>query len=598
MSRAIKREEVPGLWLDFQDSRTWLQLGIAVVYMAVMYMVTPRGSINVNFPFKFELPWLVITEGMALVLMFTAIRAKFWVVVAPIALALLFIFTRLTQGQHGFLYESALTMLALISYITGAVILVTNLFVKDKLLARLGLLAAQFGYCANLSGWMVRWIEAGEREGWQTGAINGAWRYFPLDNLYPLTLGFCAGAALTTLVIMRRPKYQFIGALSLPVITVILTLAIFLGNEYRTLPAVLDSYWRPIHVTIATVGYGVCLVSFGLAFAYLLKDGIRSEALAIAVAVFGVVVYGFIGRVYGSALTLNVPLHQEYGASLMFNNGVGGDSHFMIRATLPFMGPLMFMTLLAILGALALFIVYWIKENESARKWGWNLFRVAAVLQAAVIIMLFVQVKNLDSQIRNVNPATVISEREYAPFGQWLVDEEYKRNNVRVELRKTFTREELEEIGKNQIQSSAPGLKSSMQSNPVEFGGLVGLFVALLMVTIFSWKRKDVVASMPGLEKIDSMLYRTVGVAFPLLSMLLITGAVWANESWGRYWGWDSKEVGALVAWMAYAGFLHTRIAHGWRGRRSAYFALLGFALVIFTWLGVSYLLPGLHSYA
>ena len=167
-----------------------------------------------------------------------------------------------------------------------------------------------------------------------------------------------------------------------------------------------------------------------------------------------------------------------------------------------------------------------------------------------------------------------------------------------MDQRQVLPPERLTEIGKEEIKRRGPGLKASMQSNPVEFGGLVGLFVALLMVAIFSWKRKDVVASMPGLEKIDGMLYRTVGVAFPMLSMLLITGAVWANESWGRYWGWDSKEVGALVAWMAYAGFLHTRIAHGWRGRRSAYFALLGFALVIFTWLGVSYLLPGLHSYA
>jgi cytochrome c-type biogenesis protein CcsB len=103
---------------------------------------------------------------------------------------------------------------------------------------------------------------------------------------------------------------------------------------------------------------------------------------------------------------------------------------------------------------------------------------------------------------------------------------------------------------------------------------------------------------LPPLKSLDALLYRTVGVAFPLLSLLLITGAVWANESWGRYWGWDSKEVGALVSWMAYAGYLHTRIAHGWRGRRSAYFALLGFVLVVFTWLGVSFLLPGLHSYA
>ena len=137
-----------------------------------------------------------------------------------------------------------------------------------------------------------------------------------------------------------------------------------------------------------------------------------------------------------------------------------------------------------------------------------------------------------------------------------------------------------------------------MRGNPVEIGGLIGLLVALLLVSLFAWKRKELNNSLPPLQTIDGLLYRTVGVAFPLLSLLLITGAVWANESWGRYWGWDSKEVGALVAWMAYAGFLHTRIAHGWRGRRSAYFALLGFALVIFTWLGVSYLLPGLHSYA
>ena len=78
----------------------------------------------------------------------------------------------------------------------------------------------------------------------------------------------------------------------------------------------------------------------------------------------------------------------------------------------------------------------------------------------------------------------------------------------------------------------------------------------------------------------------------------LVTGAVWANESWGRYWGWDAKETGALVAWFSYGAYLHSRISHGWAGRRSVYFALLGFLLVVFTYLGVSYILPGLHSYA
>ena len=103
---------------------------------------------------------------------------------------------------------------------------------------------------------------------------------------------------------------------------------------------------------------------------------------------------------------------------------------------------------------------------------------------------------------------------------------------------------------------------------------------------------------LPSLESLDSLMYKTACLAFAGLAMLLITGAIWANESWGRPWGFDSKETGALVAWLTYAAFLHTRIARGWRGRSSAYFAVIGFLLVIFTYLGVSYLLKGLHSYA
>jgi ABC-type transport system involved in cytochrome c biogenesis permease subunit len=192
--------------------------------------------------------------------------AGLWPVIIPILMTVALIVARIELGPRGFLYEGALTLLALICYMSAAVIIVTNLFVKEQVLSRLGLITVSLGYCFNLSGWMMRWVEAGDAEGWKAG-INGAWRYFPLDNLYPLTLGFCAGAAVTTLLIIRKPKYEFLGAMSMPIVTVVLTLAIFLGNEIRTLPPILDSYWRPIHVSIATVAYGVCLVSFGIAFA-------------------------------------------------------------------------------------------------------------------------------------------------------------------------------------------------------------------------------------------------------------------------------------------------------------------------------------------
>jgi cytochrome c-type biogenesis protein CcsB len=200
------------------------------------------------------------------------------------------------------------------------------------------------------------------------------------------------------------------------------------------------------------------------------------------------------------------------------------------------------------------------------------------VLQAVVLIALFFQMKSMD------NPAAHIPAREYPAFSVWM--SEQSQQPVTPEQARIW------------VQQNSSSLKLKMTSNPVEFGALIGLFVGLALVALFSWKREPLLASLPDLKNLDGLLYRTVGVAFPLLSLLLITGAVWANESWGRYWGWDSKEVGALVAWMSYAGFLHTRIAHGWHGRRSAYFALLGFALVIFTWLGVSFIIPGLHSYA
>lgn len=490
-----------------------------------------------------------------------------WPIFGPIIGAGLFILARIYAGRAvGVLNGDALIMLALISYICAAVLLVTNLFVKENVLNKLGLLTTALGYCFNLSGWMIRWVEAGDKEGWKEG-INGVWRYYPLDNLYALTMGFCAGAALATLVIIRKPKYRVLGALSMPILVVILVLGMMLGSAHNTLPAILDSYWRPIHVSIATIGYGVCLVSFGLAFAYLLKDGIRSEAVAIATILYGLLVLLTVG---GYA----IPFHGEYTVNLFLEG-----SPQLIRTELPLVGPLMVVLLVALLAVLALFALDSWKRDEKARVWGWRLFRGAAVLQGLILIVLFFQLKNLD------NPAAHIPTREYSAFAQRLASQSEPINIT-------------PQRAQSWVQENAGSFKTGTSSNPVEFGGLVGLFVGLLLVSLFAWKRDEVTSALPELKTLDGILYRTVGVAFPLLSLLLITGAVWANESWGRYWGWDSKEVGALVAWMAYAGFLHTRIAHGWRGRRSAYFALLGFALVIFTWLGVSFLLPGLHSYA
>ena len=92
--------------------------------------------------------------------------------------------------------------------------------------------------------------------------------------------------------------------------------------------------------------------------------------------------------------------------------------------------------------------------------------------------------------------------------------------------------------------------------------------------------------------------YRSVCLGLLLLTVTIITGAFWAKKAWGNYWSWDPKETWSLVTWIIYAIYLHLRIMRGWKGKAAAIFAVIGFACVIFTYIGVNTLLPGLHSYA
>lgn len=99
-------------------------------------------------------------------------------------------------------------------------------------------------------------------------------------------------------------------------------------------------------------------------------------------------------------------------------------------------------------------------------------------------------------------------------------------------------------------------------------------------------------------EQLDRVIYRSILFGFPLLTLGVASGAVWANEAWGAYWSWDPKETWALVTWMIYALYLHLRLIKGWNDKKLAWVALVGFLFVIFTYVGVNYLLSGLHSYA
>lgn len=102
---------------------------------------------------------------------------------------------------------------------------------------------------------------------------------------------------------------------------------------------------------------------------------------------------------------------------------------------------------------------------------------------------------------------------------------------------------------------------------------------------------------LPAREVFDDVGYKAATVTFPLLTVMIVLGAVWADTAWGRYWGWDPKETAALVTWLIYGAYLHARVTRGWQGKRSAWLLLLGFAAVLFAYFG-NHFFGGLHSYA
>ena len=515
-----------------------------------------------------------------------------WQAYIPFVLALggafAMLLTRINVGSERFISDGALMMLALASYLIAAVFYLTNLYAPFRFAEKLGLWCATLGVFFNLSSWLVRWVAAYDREwnifnnqGANPADMPWAFRYIPFANLYDLSLAFAFGAGVTTLLVMRRKHFRIVAALSLPLAAIILVLARFIGSELIDLPPVLDSYWRPIHVGIASLSYGIALVCFAVAVLYLLKDGLKVEKMAIWTSVFALAVFATISK-----FSIFAPAtFGSYGASVF--TGTSRMS-LALRADIPYVG-----WLIVAAGALLLASVishtFSISRLDNKLVALGNRFLYAALaVQAAGIAVLVYQLKTLQNVVSYISPL------QYPKFATWMMQQQ----EIPQAQINAMGQQQLYDMANTWITQNVSQLHLSLNANPVELAALITAFTGTLFVVLFGIRTERIRALLPSADTLDGLMYKLAGVTFAGLALLLMTGAIWANESWGRYWGWDSKEVGALVAWITYAGFLHSRIAYGWRGRRSAYFAVVAFLFVIFTYLGVSYLLPGLHSYA
>ena len=124
---------------------------------------------------------------------------------------------------------------------------------------------------------------------------------------------------------------------------------------------------------------------------------------------------------------------------------------------------------------------------------------------------------------------------------------------------------------------------------------LIGSLISIIYLALNSKQLNNTISD--SLLVFDNLSYRTIGIGFCFLTLGILSGAVWANETWGTYWSWDPKETWALITWLTFAIYLHTRLLYGWNGKKSALLGSCGFVLIWICYLGVNLLGKGLHTY-
>jgi cytochrome c-type biogenesis protein CcsB len=377
-----------------------------------------------------------------------------------------------------------------------------------------------------------------------TGAVAHRWYeagHPPFASIYEMLLVFVWTLAVLTLIAEKKFGVKVIGTVTMPVAIVGVVLMQLLRTEVHPLVPALQSTWLHVHVTLAMLAYAACALSFALAMMFLIKDNTRTETFLAATSLFGVTTYlGVLTRFEKWGGLSVVAWNPEEKSEVFLSKGV------RLFVVIPDLGWLLLLVLAAVAAPLVLYLVWRKTHNEDVLDIANRTVFLSILLQ--VLAVVFFVIRARDGQYSSLDADGVFP--------------------------------------------------TSLAASPFILSGLVGgIFVSLLYLLLL-WRRQDLERMLPSADELDRITYKTIAIAFPLLTLMIAAGAYWANRTWGSYWSWDPKETWAAITWLVYAGYLHMRITRGWRGRRAAYFAILGFAVVMFTFFGVTYLLPGMHAYA
>lgn len=362
----------------------------------------------------------------------------------------------------------------------------------------------------------------------------------PWTNLYESLIFFSWGMGVVSTVTVFRSRAYFLATILYPLAFAGLGLAA-LATEKHITPLVpsLQSPWLKIHVVMATLAYPGFVTAGAVSLAYLLKSNMKIEKLNAGFAFVGLFFLSVVGR---------APVFLEHVYEIpkmaLQQNGI------MERIPLdPNASPVQWVTT-TIPGAGALFLIAILFYLLSIA------YSVGALVDAK---------NNLWDRMRRT-----FNLLAFLVYAALLGDIYYNIG----------TRDEI-----------------TLASNQYEMVILCSIFAVQAIFVLYSYYRRGVDEILPSADWLEEFAYKVTLFAFPFMTLLLITGMLFAYSAWGRYWGWDPKETCALMTWLIFAGYLHSRQYPSKRGTFSSVVSVVGAVSVFFTFLGANLLLSGLHSY-
>jgi len=502
--------------------------------------------------------------------------------------------------------SSTLFGISTMAYILAMIVYIAYLAFRSSQIGAAATALTITGFVSQTLAIAVRWSESYVQ--WTTmmpdsSFITALLRSAPMSNLYESLVFFVWCLILGYLIIEFKYKNRSFGAFITPVAGIALAFISLLPDaqtKISSLVPALQSNWLLAHVTMSFIAYSTFAIAFSTGMMYLIATSEKQEKRTIFWAVFSVfaVLLALISQspqtvmlwILSFAFVAAVDIKQNIDIASRIFSKEEGDSGRKLKTVLTVIG-LSLVSIAAILIFIQLVKLQVIKADEAAK-----LKHLETAARASGFTGNVMGIVGYLFFICIVLIKYLILKKEYYLF--WALN-----SGIFVFVLAAMGLDFLvfRVMGTMPAQEGGIGLKATLLSHSpvVAVLSYTALIAFLYAIWRYGYLLKKIITSINiSTDFLDEITYKAISIGFPVFTLGgLIFGAIWADQAWGTYWGWDAKETWSLITWFVYAFFLHSRFMRGWRGKKVAVVAVVGFVVVIFTYIGVNLLLSGLHSY-